>query len=54
MNRPAKLLLLSENRYNHYSCFSTEDIIKANAQAMVDLGLADAGYDYVVPDCGWT
>ncbi|KAL7272741.1 hypothetical protein RUND412_004441 [Rhizina undulata] len=42
------------NSYNHYSCYATEDIILANAQALIDLGLADLGYNYVVPDCGWS
>lgn len=41
------------NSYNHYSCYAGENIIKANAKAMVDLGLAAVGYNYVVPDCGW-
>lgn len=41
------------NSYNHYSCYADETIIKANAKAMVDLGLAEVGYTYVVPDCGW-
>lgn len=26
----------------------------SNAQALVDLGLADLGYDYATTDCGWT
>jgi alpha-galactosidase len=26
----------------------------SNAQAMVDLGLKDAGYHYMTIDCGWT
>lgn len=41
------------NSYNHYSCYANETIIKANAKALVDLGLAAVGYNYVVPDCGW-
>lgn len=38
---------------NHYSCYADETIIKANAKAMVDLGLAEVGHTYVIPDCGW-
>ncbi|KAI1073499.1 carbohydrate-binding module family 35 protein [Whalleya microplaca] len=41
------------NSYNHYSCNPSEDIMKSNAQGLVDLGLADAGYTYVTTDCGW-
>lgn len=41
------------NSYNHYSCYADESAIKGSARAMVDLGLAAAGYTYVVPDCGW-
>lgn len=40
--------------YNHYSCFPNQSIIESNAKAMVDFGLADLGYYYVVTDCGWT
>lgn len=41
------------NSYNHYGCSPTEDIIKTNAQGLVDLGLAAVGYNYVTTDCGW-
>ncbi|KAI0022446.1 glycoside hydrolase superfamily [Xylariomycetidae sp. FL0641] len=41
------------NSYNYYACNPTEDIIKSNAQGLVDLGLADLGYKYVTTDCGW-
>ncbi|KAL9109576.1 MAG: hypothetical protein Q9227_005756 [Pyrenula ochraceoflavens] len=42
------------NSYNHYSCYPNESIIHSNADALVDLGLADLGYTYVTPDCGWS
>ncbi|KAF1353391.1 glycoside hydrolase superfamily [Delphinella strobiligena] len=42
------------NSYNHYSCNPNESIIMSNAQALVDLGLADLGYSYATCDCGWT
>jgi alpha-galactosidase len=42
------------NSYNHYSCAPTENVIKSNAKALVDLGLAKLGYRYVTTDCGWT
>ena len=32
---------------------ANETIIRSNAQAVVNLGLADAGYHYITPDCGW-
>ncbi|KAF7551758.1 hypothetical protein G7Z17_g4786 [Cylindrodendrum hubeiense] len=41
------------NSYNSYSCSPSEDIIKKNAQGLIDLGLADAGYLSVTTDCGW-
>ncbi|KAE8316128.1 putative alpha-galactosidase D [Aspergillus transmontanensis] len=42
------------NTYNHYSCSPNETIVRSNAQALVDLGLASLGYRYVTTDCGWT
>ena len=42
------------NSYNHYACLPNQSIIESNAKAVVDLGLADLGYDYVTCDCGWT
>ncbi|XDG01476.1 hypothetical protein ABKA04_001091 [Annulohypoxylon sp. FPYF3050] len=41
------------NSYNYYGCNPTEDIMHTNAQGLVDLGLADVGYEYVTTDCGW-
>ena len=41
------------NSYNAYSCSPTEDVIKANAQGLIDLGLAELGYTLVTVDCGW-
>ncbi|KAI0004677.1 carbohydrate-binding module family 35 protein [Xylariaceae sp. FL0662B] len=41
------------NSYNYYSCNPSEEIMKTNAQGLVDLGLADLGYTYVTTDCGW-
>lgn len=41
------------NSYNFYSCNPTEDVIKNNAQGLVDLGFAELGYSYITPDCGW-
>lgn len=48
------LTMNSWNTYNHYSCTPSEAIVKSNAKALVDLGLADLGYRYVTTDCGWT
>ena len=42
--------------WNSWNCFMTEineDLIKATADAMVDLGLVDAGYIYLNLDDGW-
>ncbi|KAI0166723.1 carbohydrate-binding module family 35 protein [Hypoxylon sp. FL1284] len=41
------------NSYNYYNCNPNEQIIKSNAQGLVDLGLAELGYVYVTTDCGW-
>lgn len=41
------------NSYNRYNCRPSEDIIKSNAQGLVDLGFADLGYTIVTVDCGW-
>ncbi|KAK2043759.1 alpha-galactosidase [Colletotrichum somersetense] len=41
------------NSYNYYNCYINETIIKANAHALVDTGLAEAGYTTVTTDCGW-
>ncbi|KEQ93704.1 glycoside hydrolase family 27 protein [Aureobasidium subglaciale EXF-2481] len=42
------------NSYNHYNCAPNQSIIQSNADALVNLGLADLGYTYVTTDCGWT
>ena len=41
------------NSYNAYNCFPTEELIEANAQGLVNLGLAELGYNSVTVDCGW-
>ncbi|KAI1810026.1 carbohydrate-binding module family 35 protein [Poronia punctata] len=41
------------NSYNYYSCNPSEEIITSNARGLVELGLADLGYDHVTTDCGW-
>ncbi|KAI8208420.1 Alpha-galactosidase D [Colletotrichum sp. SAR 10_76] len=41
------------NSYNYYNCYPNETIIKENAHAVVDTGLAEAGYSTVTTDCGW-
>ncbi|SPJ76035.1 related to alpha-galactosidase precursor [Fusarium torulosum] len=41
------------NSYNHYNCRPSEEIIKINAQGLVDLGFLDLGYSIVTVDCGW-
>ncbi|KAJ5771759.1 hypothetical protein N7520_002288 [Penicillium odoratum] len=53
-NGVAKTPPMGWNTYNHYSCSPNETIVHSNAQALVDLGLADLGYTYVTTDCGWT
>jgi alpha-galactosidase len=41
------------NTYNRYNCNPTEEIVKANAKGLVDLGFAELGYTIVAVDCGW-
>ncbi|OLN92773.1 Alpha-galactosidase D [Colletotrichum chlorophyti] len=41
------------NSYNYYNCYPNETLIKENAHALVDTGLAEAGYITVTTDCGW-
>ncbi|TDZ51551.1 Alpha-galactosidase D [Colletotrichum trifolii] len=41
------------NSYNYYNCYPSEAIIKDNARAVVETGLAEAGYTTVTTDCGW-
>ncbi|KAE8149494.1 glycoside hydrolase superfamily [Aspergillus avenaceus] len=53
-NGLAKTPHMGWNTYNHYSCSPNESIVRSNAQALVDLGLAELGYRYVTTDCGWT
>jgi alpha-galactosidase len=40
------------NSWNNYGCNITEDVIKQNGKAMVDEGLLELGYNYlVIDDC---
>ncbi|WP_276252309.1 glycoside hydrolase family 27 protein [Haloarcula rara] len=41
------------NSWNAHSCAVTEDDIRAAADALVETGLRDAGYEYVVVDDCW-
>ncbi|KAI6137301.1 glycoside hydrolase superfamily [Pisolithus sp. B1] len=48
----AKLPVMGFNTWNAYQCNISEDIVVKNANLMVSLGLADAGYNYVnIDDC---
>ncbi|KAI5997493.1 glycoside hydrolase family 27 protein [Pisolithus albus] len=48
----AKLPVMGFNTWNAYHCNISEDIVIKNANLMVSLGLADAGYNYVnIDDC---
>ncbi|GFG20310.1 probable alpha-galactosidase D [Aspergillus udagawae] len=53
-NGLAKTPQMGWNTYNHYSCSPNEAIVRSNAKALVDLGLASLGYRYVTTDCGWS
>ncbi|KAM7210946.1 glycoside hydrolase [Rhypophila decipiens] len=41
------------NSYNNYGCNPSEQIMKTNAQGLVNQGLDKLGYTYVTTDCGW-
>jgi alpha-galactosidase len=41
------------NSYNAYTCDISEDKVKMNAQALVNMGLKDLGYNLVTTDCAW-
>ncbi|XXG96834.1 hypothetical protein Hte_003125 [Hypoxylon texense] len=41
------------NSWNTFKANINQSIIENTASAMVDLGLADAGYEYVMIDAGW-
>ncbi|MCW3840680.1 NEW3 domain-containing protein [Micromonospora yasonensis] len=41
------------NPFNHYKRDATAELVKAQARAMVDSGMKDAGYTYVNLDGGW-
>lgn len=41
------------NSWNTFACNINEDLIKGMADAMVDSGMKDAGYEYVVVDDCW-
>ncbi|KAI6028988.1 glycoside hydrolase family 27 protein [Pisolithus marmoratus] len=48
----AKLPVMGFNTWNAYHCNISEDIVIRNANLMISLGLADAGYNYVnIDDC---
>jgi len=49
-----KLPALGWNSWNAFACDITEDLFIASAQAMIDLGLKDAGYEYVNIDDCWS
>ncbi|PNS16653.1 Vacuolar protein sorting-associated protein 1 [Sphaceloma murrayae] len=42
------------NNWNTFACDVSEDLLVSTAQKMVDIGLRDAGYNYVVLDDCWS
>jgi len=49
---PAPTPPMGWNSWNAYHCDVTEDLVKAAADAMVDSGMAEVGYEYVnIDDC---
>lgn len=49
----AKTPPMGWNSWNHFGCNVSEDLIKGIADAMVESGMKDAGYEYVVIDDCW-
>lgn len=47
------VLQMGWNSYNNYVCEIDEDIIFVNVKGLVELGLFELGYEYVIFDCGW-
>jgi alpha-galactosidase len=41
------------NSWNRFACNVNEDVVKAAADAMVNSGMKDAGYEYIVIDDCW-
>jgi hypothetical protein len=41
------------NSYNTWNCDISEEKIQKSAQGLIDLGLREAGYNFVAIDCGW-
>ncbi|HKK45743.1 MAG TPA: glycoside hydrolase family 27 protein [Balneolaceae bacterium] len=52
-NGLAKTPPMGWNSWNHFGCHINEDIIKQTADAMVESGMKEAGYEYVVIDDCW-
>lgn len=51
---PRRTPVLGWNSWNAFRCYGiSEKVILANADALIDLGLRDVGYDTVVVDDGW-
>lgn len=50
---PAVTPPLGWNSWNSFGCGVTEDMVRQAADAMVDSGMRDAGYEYVVVDDCW-
>ena len=41
------------NSYNTWNCLPSESKIHESAHGLIDLGLSNAGYNFVTVDCGW-
>ena len=41
------------NSYNTWNCLPSEEKIHESAHGLIDLGLTNAGYNFVTVDCGW-
>lgn len=44
----------SQDNWNAFGCDVSEDLLLGTAQRMVELGLRDAGYNYVILDDCWS
>jgi alpha-galactosidase len=47
-------VLLGEDNWNSFGCAVSEDLLQGTAQLIVDYGLKDLGYQYVILDDCWS
>jgi alpha-galactosidase len=51
---PTELTQLRQNNWNTFACDVSEDLLLETSQLLIDYGLRDLGYNYVVLDDCWS